>query len=274
MCFLFNVSRSSYYEYLRMKVGKRTSWNQCLLEEIRACFVESKQTYGSPRISNYLRKKGIQTSEVTVAKLMRKNQIRSISKKKFVVTTNSKHDYPISNNLLDRKFTVEKPSSAWISDITYVRTQEGWVYLTTVIDLFDRKVIGRSVSNRMDVNSTVITAFKDALTKRTMFSNTIFHSDRGVQYASKEFRDLLNKHTNAQSMSRRANCWDNAVAESFFSSFKKECVRKTIFYSKEIAKKEILGYIDNWYNTKRIHSSLGYLSPLEFEIKHRIKNVA
>lgn len=274
MCSLMKVSRSSYYEFLKGKISNRTTENEYILKEIKISFKESKQTYGSPKIAHCLNSKGIKVSKVRVAKLMRKNHIQSITRKKYVVTTNSKHDFTISKNILDRNFNVDRPSLAWVSDITYVPTQEGWVYLTTVIDLYDRKVIGRSISDDMTAENTVIKAFKDALNKRTMTKETIFHSDRGVQYACKEFRKILKQHTKVQSMSRKGNCWDNAVAESFFSSFKKECVRKTKFFSKKSAEIEILSYIDNWYNTKRKHSSLGYLSPLEFEIKYRISNVA
>lgn len=273
MCKLLKVSRSSYYAFLKEKTNQRVYWKQNVLKEIIACHEKSRNTYGSPRIAKSLQDKGIKVSKVTVAKMMKKENIRSITSKKFKVTTNSKHKEPISANLLDRKFNVDKPSQAWISDITYIRTQEGWLYLTTVIDLFDRKVIGVSISKTMDTESTVLNAFNDALMKRSITPETIFHSDRGIQYASKEFRKTLYLKTKRQSMSRKGNCWDNAVAESFFSSFKKECVRKKTFFSREVAKHEIMSYI-TWYNAERKHSSLDYKSPLEFEIKYRIKNVA
>ena len=274
MCYLLKVTISCYYEFLKGKVSARAKENKNILKEIKISFIESKQTYGSPRITHCLNNKGIKVSKVRVAKLMRKNHIKSVTRKRYVVTTNSKHDFIISKNILDRNFTVERPSLAWVSDITYIPTQEGWVYLTTVIDLYDRKVIGRSISDDMTTENTVIKALEDALKKRTMNKYTILHSDRRVQYASKEFRKVLKQYTQTQSMSRKGNCWDNAVVESFFSSLKKECVRKTKFFSKKSAEIEILSYIDNWYNTKRKHSSLGYLSPLEFEIKYRISNVA
>lgn len=258
---------------LKEKNNQRVYWKQNVLKEIIACYEKSRKTYGSPRISKCLQDKGIKVSELTVARIMKEQAIRSVVSKKFKVTTNSKHKEPISPNLLERKFNVSEPSRAWVSDITYVRTQEGWLYLTTVIDLFDRKVIGASISKTMDTKSTVLSAFNDALMKRSITLETIFHSDRGVQYASKEFRKTLCLSTKMQSMSRKGNCWDNAVAESFFSSFKKECVRKKIFFSREIAKHEIMSYI-TWYNTERKHSSLDYKSPLEFEVKYRIKNVA
>ena len=274
MCKLLNVSKSCYYEHLKEKSTARIDKSEYLVKEIIACFKNSKQTYGSPRITSCLQDKGIKTSKVTIARLMRKNNIRSITKKKFIVTTNSKHKYSISENLLNRNFTVNEPSKAWVSDITYVRTQEGWIYLTTIIDLFDRKVIGKSISDKLDTKNTIVKAFKDAAEKRVIYTDTIFHSDRGVQYASNEFRMLLNQYTKAQSMSRKGNCWDNAVAESFFSTFKKECVRKKVFYSKKTAYNEIVSYIEDWYNSKRKHSSLGNKSPLEFETKYRISNVA
>lgn len=274
MCKLFNVSRSCYYVFIKANDCERKTRNRNLLEQIKICYNDSKGTYGSPRLTVALRDKGIKVSEVTVARIMKKNKIKSVTSKKFVVTTDSNHKYPISENLLNREFMVNEPSKAWVSDITYIRTQEGWLYLTTIIDLFDRKVIGRSISDNLDAYSTVIIAFKDALNNRTMHPDTIFHSDRGVQYASEEFRLVLKKYSQLQSMSRKGNCWDNAVAESFFSSFKKECIRKTVFYSKDVAKKETFSYIDDWYNAKRKHSYLGYISPLEFEIIFRTKNVA
>jgi putative transposase len=230
MCCLMKVSRSSYYEFLKGKVSNRTTENEYILKEIKISFKESKQTYGSPKIAHCLNSKGIKVSKVRVARLMRKNHIQSITRKKYVVTINSKHDFTISKNILDRNFNVDRPSLAWVSDINYVPTQEGWVYLTTVIDLYDRKVIGRSISDDMTAENTVIKAFKDALNKRIMTKETIFHSDRGVQYACKEFRKILKQHTMVQSMSRKGDCWEDLitskVAESFFSSFKNTVLEK------------------------------------------------
>jgi transposase InsO family protein len=273
MCELLNISRSSFYSFLSSKTSKRKIWRNHVLQEIKVCHNKSRKTYGSPRISKVLNSNGVKVSEVTVARMMKENEIRSIVSKKFKVTTNSNHKETISPNLLNRNFNVSEPSKSWISDITYIRTQEGWMYLTSVIDLYDRKVIGYSVSDKMDAKNTIIKAFQNALNKRSINKNTIFHSDRGIQYASKEFRKILNLYTKHQSMSRKGNCWDNAVAESFFSSFKKECIRKKVFYSKEKAKEEIISYI-KWYNCERIHSSLNYLSPLEYEVKYRLMNVA
>ncbi len=273
MCNLLAVSRSGYHSFLLPKTSKRKLWRSLVLQEIINCHNKSRKTYGSPRISKSIQSNGLKVSEVTVSRIMKENGIRSVVSKKFKVTTNSNHKEPISANLLDRNFKVDAPSISWISDITYIRTQEGWLYLTTIIDLYDRKVIGYSISDKMDTKSTIISAFNNALEKRSMNKNTLFHSDRGVQYASKEFRKILNRYTNRQSMSRKGNCWDNAVAESFFSSLKKECVRKKVFYSKEKAKQEVISYL-KWYNCERLHSSLNYLSPLEFEVKYRLTKVA
>lgn len=274
MCVLFKVSRSGFYHYYSRKESNRSKFDKVVLGEIKLIHEASKQTYGSPRVTAELHDKGYQVSKVKVAKLMNKHHIAAIAKKRYKVTTDSKHNYSISPNLLQRQFNVKAPSLAWVSDITYIQTQQGWVYLTTVIDLFDRKVIGRSVSDNMQCKNTVIPALKMALANRSVSSDTIFHSDRGVQYACTEFRALIRKAELKQSMSRKGDCWDNAVAESFFATLKKECVRKTIFYSKKAARTEITYYIEAWYNPKRKHSSLGYLSPTQFERKYRLPNVA
>lgn len=273
MCLLLGVSRSGYYRYLKQKDSHQKIWRQHIMDEIKQAFGASKQVYGSPRIQASLAQKGIKVSKLTVQRYMKQIGIRSIMRTKYVVTTDSKHNYNICDNLLNRNFTPQAPAKALVSDITYINTQEGWLYLTTVIDLYDRKVIGKSISEKMDARSTVIAAFNDALNRRNINTDTIFHSDRGVQYACREFTTLLHKYTSMQSMSRKGNCWDNAVAESFFASLKKECIRKKVFYSKQIAREELLSYI-NWYNTQRIHSKLDYLAPIQKEVIFRTKNVA
>ena len=273
MCSLLGISRSGYYQYLKQKDSKRNVWQQYIIKEIKQVYEQSKQVYGSPRIQASLIHKGIKVSRLTVERYMRNIGIRSIMRTKYVITTDSKHHYALCHNLLNRNFNVQAPAQALVSDITYINTQEGWLYLTTVIDLYDRKVIGKSISDKMDAKSTVIEAFKDAMSRRTINKNTIFHSDRGVQYACKEFTTLLHTYTSLQSMSRKGNCWDNAVAESFFATFKKECVRKKVFYSKQVAREEILSYI-NWYNTQRIHSKLNYRTPIQKEVIFRTLNVA
>ena len=231
-------------------------------------FQESKRTYGSPRITASLKRQGYLVSRPRVAKLMRKEGLRSKIKRRFRVTTNSNHGYSISENHLSRNFKPKTLNETWISDITYIKTGEGWLYLTTIIDLFDRQVIGWALSKSLFTNETIIPAWKMALSKRAIDKPLIFHSDRGVQYASKEFRKLLK--TNClivQSMSRKGNCWDNAVAESFFKTLKSELIYHEEYKTIQQAKTAVFEYIETWYNTRRLHSSLGYKTPKEIELE-------
>ena len=198
-----------------------------LIKEIKKIFKESRQTYGSPRITEELKSRKIIVSRPRVARLMKKENIRSKVKKKYVITTDSKHSFTVAPNLVNRNFVTETPGEVWVSDITYVRTMQGWLYLTVVIDLFDRKVIGWSLSTHLDVLHTSIPALKMALKNRMKDPKLIFHSDRGVQYACDAFKQLLNNENIKQSMSRKGNCWDNAVAESFFKSIKTESIYRS-----------------------------------------------
>jgi transposase InsO family protein len=207
---------------------------------------------------------------------MRKANIRSIIHRRFrVCTTDSNHNYPVAKNLLNRNFTPKNIGKAWVSDLTYIRTTQGWLYLTVIIDLADRKVVGWSLSTTMKTSYTVIPAWKMAITNRPITTNLIFHSDRGVQYACCEFRDLLKAQPLViQSMSRKANCWDNAVAESFFRTLKSELIHQMEVKSIAMTKIEIFEFIEIWYNKKRIHASLGYLTPNEYEAKLNHQNAA
>ena len=186
---------------------------------------------------------------------MRKYGFRSVHKKKFKVTTDSRHSYPVSENVLNRNFTAERVSQKWVSDLTYIQTKEGWLYLTVIIDLFDRKVVGWSFSSAMTAQETVIPAWRMACRNRPIQKDLIFHSDRGVQYACKAFRNLLKSNLITQSMSRKGNCWDNAVAESFFKTLKVERVYQMAYSSRNEAKMDLFRYIEGWYNTRRIHSA-------------------
>lgn len=234
--------------------------------EIKTIFDESKGTYGSPRIHEELKKLGKPVSRRRIAKLMRVCGLKSRIKRKFRITTNSKHPYPIAENLLDRNFNPANLNEVWVSDITYIKTNEGWLYLTIILDLCDRQVIGWALSRSLKTIDTIIPAWNMALSKRKITENLIFHSDRGVQYACKEFRELLEKNPFVtQSMSRKGNCWDNAVAESFFKTLKVECVYQCKYNTVNDAKLSVFEYIEVWYNRKRIHSSLGYKTPMEFE---------
>ena len=268
MCKVLKVSRSCYYRWYSGGISKRALENKNLTTVIKQVFDQSKQTYGSPRIAAELKKRGYGVSKPRVAKLMRINGWRSKVKRRYKITTNSKHLYSISANYLGRNFKPTALNKVWVSDITYIRTGEGWLYLTTIIDLFDRQVIGWSLSKSLFTDQTIIPAWKMALLKRTINQPLIFHSDRGVQYASKEFR----KHLKAncliiQSMSRKGNCWDNAVAESFFKTLKAELIYHDNYKTIQQARTAVFEYIETWYNRKRLHSALGYKTPVEIELE-------
>lgn len=221
-----------------------------------------------------LNKKGIKISRPRVARMMRRAEISSIVKKKFKITTDPSHKFHVLENVLDRNFKPGILGTVWVSDITYIRTKKGWLYLTTVIDLGDRKIIGWALSTTMKSIDTVVPAFTMAKRVRPITQKFIFHSDRGVQYACNEFRYLLEKSPLIiRSMSRKGNCWDNAVAESFFKTLKAECVYQYKFTSKEQAALVVFEYIETWYSRKRIHSALGYMSPEEFGRKLNEQNI-
>jgi putative transposase len=266
MCKAFKVSRSGYYGWLNNGPSMRAIENQEILQEISLIHKESGQTYGSPRISKALKAKDIPVSRPRVARLMKKADLRAKRIKRFKVTTDSKHSYSVSKNLLNRNFTAAATGQAWVSDITYIRTVTGWLYLTVVLDLADRKIIGWALSKTMKAKDTTIAAFKMAVKNRPVIQSLIFHSDRGVQYACDEFRQELKAYPLIrQSMSRKANCWDNAVAESFFKTLKVECVYDYKFVDQQEAAATVFEYIEIWYNRKRLHSSLGYRTPAQME---------
>lgn len=236
------------------------------MKDIDRIYQKSKCRYGSPRIAVELKIQGIYASRQRVARVMRKAQIRSITRNKYrVQTTDSRHLYPIAENLLQRDFSAGRLAQKWVSDLTYIRTSEDWLYLTTVMDLADRKVIGWALSDTMEAGETSVPAWQMAIKNRPIKDPLIFHSDRGIQYACSEFRKQLIGTPVLQSMSRRGNCWDNAVAESFFKTMKTEMIYHVKFETKEQAKLAIFEYIEIWYNRERRHSTLGYLTPLEFE---------
>ena len=237
---------------------------------IKAIHAESRGGYGWPRTWKELLARGIRVGKDRVQKLMQLHGIRAKGKRRFKVTTDSNHDLPIAPNLLDRQFTVEEPDKVWAGDITYIATDEGWLFLAVVIDLFSRQVIGWSLRQDM-TRDIVIDALRMAWFKRhpSKQAGLMFHSDRGSQYASQDFRDVLTEYGITASMSRRGNCWDNAVAESFFSSLKKEWVRRRIYRSLEEARADLFNYIAMFYNVRRRHSHLGNVSPEAFESASR-----
>jgi len=266
MCRAFGVSRSGYYGWLNRAPSKRSVENQLLREAIRSVYEQSKKRSGSPKITVELKDKGLYASRPRVARIMRQMGIRSIISKAFKVsTTDSSHDYRISKNLLARDFTASQKSQKWVSDITYVRTGEGWLYLSIIMDLYDRKIIGWSMSEQLDAESTVISALNMAIGNRPLStSRLIFHSDRGVQYACHGFRECLRQHSIVQSMSRKGDCWDNAVAESFFKIIKSELIDHHDYSTKRQARVAIFEFIEVWYNKKRKHSYLNYVTPEQF----------
>ncbi|GLU54705.1 transposase [Dyadobacter frigoris] len=276
MCKVLNESVSSYYHWLKDPIGKRQQGHQELSLHIREVYEENKGCYGSPRVTAELQAKGFQISRPRVARVMRKIGLKSIVRKKYrIKTTDSNHACQVSENYLNRDFTAENLGEKWVSDLTYIKTGEGWVYLTAILDLANRKVVGWALSDTMKAEDTSVAALKMAFKNYPVKKPMLFHSDRGIQYACNEFRKQLIGLPITQSMSRRGDCWDNAPAESFFKTLKTEMVYHKEFKSKQEAKLAIFEFIEVWYNRKRRHSSLGYLSPLAFEEKLlNEKNVA
>lgn len=260
---VLKVSSSGYYKWRNNKEIVSNKHQQ-LDKNIKQIFNRSGGTYGSPRIALALVESDTAVSKNTIARRMQAMDLTARPKKKYVITTDSNHSFKVPDNLLDRKFNVDLPNSVWVSDITYIRVANYWMYLTVIIDLADRMVVGWSLSRDMTAHNTVITAFKTAAANRGLSKShqLLFHSDRGVQYACNDFIKLLRSYECTQSMSRKGNCWDNAVAESFFKTLKVECLNKYIFGNQDILKKVVFRYIDGWYNTLRIHSTLGGISPL------------
>lgn len=276
MCKVFKVRKSSYYRWLKEGPSNRWQENEKLLVEIMDIFEESKESYGSIRMTRELKARDRIIGQNKVAKMMRAAGIRARRRRKFKVTTDSRHNYPVAPNLLNQEFTASKPGEIWVSDITYVRTRSGWLYLTVIIDLYDRKVIGWSMSKGLSAMETIITAWFMAIRNRPVTQDIIFHSDRGVQYACKEFTDILNANKLIiRSMSRKGNCWDNAVAESFFKTIKVEWIYAHTFANQREAQLSIFEWIESWYNRKRRHSALGYKTMDEFnEININFNNAA
>lgn len=275
MCNVLKLSSSGYYKWKNRLSSKRLLLKEKIKEQITSIYFSSKQRYGSPRIAFELNSLGYRISRITVAKYMKELGLRSKLSRKFKVTTNSKHNYLVVENVLNRGFTISAPSEVWVSDITYIQTKEGFLYLTTVIDLYDRKIIGWSLSNGMSTEETSLAAWKMAIKNRKVTKGLLFHSDRGVQYASRKFANTIEVYGVTRSMSRKGNCWDNAVAESFFKSLKTELIYGNKLISKEKMELEIFEYIEIWYNKKRRHSTLNYKTIEEFNNQNKIyKNVA
>ena len=275
MCQVLEVGSSGYFKWKNKPISNRILRKSEIKQQITSIYFTSKQRYGSPRITIELNALGYRISRITVAKYMKELGLRSKLSKKFKVTTDSKHNYLVVENVLDRGFAVDHPSKVWVSYITYIQTKEGFLYLTTIIDLYDRKMIGWSLSNGMNTEETTLAAWKMATRNRSVQKGLIFHSDRGVQYANKKFANTIESYEVIRSMSRKGNCWDNAVAESFFKSLKTELIYGNKLINKEQMELEIFEYIEIWYNKKRRHGALNYKTIEEFNNQNNIyKNVA
>lgn len=264
MCRVLAVSSSGYYEWLKRKPSQRKCEDERLTVAIRQVFESNRRRTGSIRIAKLLQAAGNKVCRNKVARLMRLASLRARASKKFKATTNSNHKLPVAPNLLEQDFSAMRPNTKWVSDITYIWTDEGWLYLATVLDLYSRMLIGWSMADRM-TSTLVINATQTALWNRGMPKGVIIHSDRGSQYCSRDYQALLSDRHLLCSMSKRGDCYDNAAMESWNHSFKVEAIHGEKFKSREDAKKHVFDYIEVYYNRNRLHSTLGYLSPQKFE---------
>jgi putative transposase len=274
MCQVLQVDRSCYYKWLKKIPTSKALRKIFITSEICRIYHLSRGIYGSPRITKELATIGIKVCRSFVAKIMQEHHLRSISKLKFKKTTISSHKHPVVENSLNQNFQVERQNEVWVSDITYISTTEGWAYLTIIIDLYDRKVIGWSLSKSMKARDTSIAAFKKAQLNRPLARNQklLFHSDRGIQYTCKDFVRILAKSNQiSQSMSRKGNCYDNAVAESFFKTLKTELIYQHKYETRKLANDSIFEYIENFYNSRRRHSALGNLTIEEFQNQYSLQ---
>jgi transposase InsO family protein len=269
LCEVLGVSRSGYYAWRDRPPSPTATRRERLVEQIHAAHPEARFVYGSPRVHRELAAQGVACCENTVAKLMREHGIRSKARRRFVPrTTDGRHDRPVAENVLAREFYPDQPDTVWATDITYIPTAEGWLYLAVVIDLCSRKVIGWATADHLRADLPV-EALRMALTHRKPAGELLHHSDRGAQYASDAYQALLAAYGIEASMSRTGNCWDNAVVESFFSTLKRELVHHERYADHEEARRSLFEYIEVFYNRRRRHSTLGYRSPAEFEARLR-----
>ena len=267
LCETLEVSSASYYAWRQRPRSRRRQRHDALLVEVRAIHAEFQARYGSPRIHAELEARGHDCCVNTVARLMHDHDIRAKTARKFRCTTDSNHDLPVADNLLDRQFDPGSANEAWVADITYVPTREGWLYLAVVEDLYSRRVVGWSMADHLE-SRLVVDALALTVERRLPGEGLLAHSDRGRQYASDHYQRLLARHGITCSMSRKADCWDNAPMESFFASLKKELIHDADFATRAAARPAIVAYIEVFYNNQRRHSSLGYVSPAEYERKN------
>ena len=264
-CQVFEISESGYYAWRKREPSERQQVDEQLLSEIRVIYQQHQQRYGSPRIHAVLRKQGRRCSRKRVARLMRQTHLRSVRQRRQPAQlTDSKHLYPVAANILNRQFEAQRANQKWVSDMTFIPTQQGWLYLAAVLDLFSRKIVGWAMSANPDT-TLVQKALHMALSQRQPTGDLLHHSDRGSQYAAHAYQDLLAHYHIIIRMSRKGNCYDNAVMESFFRTLKAECVDLHVFQSRTHARSIIFEFLEVYYNRQRLHSTLGYCTPAAFE---------
>jgi putative transposase len=273
LCRLLEVSRSGYYISLGRSVSAHRRRDKDLSARVTASHLASKRRYGSPRVHADLKAAGQCVGQKRVARLMRENSLVARTRRRFRTTTDSKHSFLIAPNVLNRNFTAGGPDQVWVTDITFLWTRQGWLYLAVILDLFSRRVVGWATSQNVD-RHLALAALDMALVHRRPSGELVHHSDRGSTYASTDYRDALESRGIECSMSRKGDCWDNAVAESFFATLKREMENSDNFESREVATLSIREYIDSFYNFQRRHSAIDYNSPVEFELIHSAKQAA
>jgi transposase InsO family protein len=265
MCDALSVSASGYYAWRSRPESARKIANRGLLDDIQRVHAHHRERYGAPRIHAELRAEGQIISRKRIERVMRRHGIRARAPRRYrVCTTDSKHSLPVAANLLDQNFVAERPNQVWLADITYIPTAEGWLYLAVILDLFTRKVVGWAMRDHMRAELT-IAALTMAIQRRRPGPGLTHHSDRGSQYAAGDYRDILRAAAVTQSMSRKANCWDNAPMESFFGTLKTELVHQREYPDRDAARRDLFAYIEGYYNRQRIHSAIGYITPEQAE---------
>lgn len=265
MCRVLNVTRQGYYAWRQRPISQRQQRRDELAEKAEQVFEASGGRYGSPRVYRQMVQDGERCSVNTIAKIMQDRGLRASESRRFVPrTTDSQHDHPVAPNRLERDFCADRPNQVWVADITYLPTREGFLYLATVMDLYSRKIVGWSMADHLRAE-LACAALRMAIVHRQPPKGLIHHSDRGVQYASDKYRSLLNGCGLVQSMSRKGDCYDNAPMESWFSSFKRETIGRSVFDSHRQARAEVFEYVEVFYNRRRLHSALGYVSPAAYE---------
>ena len=266
ICRVLEVTRQGYYMYLKQRTGQRVKREVELQEQIRRVYAASEQRYGSPRVLRELRRQGVSVGKARIERSMRGMGLVARHNRRFRVTTKADPSHAVERNLLDRRFEAAAPNQRWVTDITYVWTAEGWLYLAAILDLFSRRVVGLAMSEHID-RALVLEALRDAVGRRLPNAGLMHHSDRGSQYASGDYQEALDQFGVVCSMSRKGNCWDNAVAESFFATLKTECVYTRRFATRAEARETIFEFIEVFYNRRRRHSTIGYVSPVDFEMR-------